>query len=80
MGFKLARLHFTLAHPKDQAGGHAHFECEYLTNCKREGWLTLILPSNVISRVDNLLAYLELTLVHSKGHGQGHARFNLEYL
>ena len=33
--FRLAYLHLTLAHSKDQGHGHTHFDCEYLTNDDR---------------------------------------------
>ena len=37
MAFRLAYLHLTLAHFKDQRQDHAHFDWEYLKNGDRSG-------------------------------------------
>ena len=75
MAFRLAYLHFTLAHSKSQGQDHPHIDCDYLANSKQ---LILLLPSNMKSHISFLLAYLDLTNACSKG--QGHAHFDCEYL
>ena len=35
VAFQVAYLHLTFAHSIGQGHGHAHFDCEYLTNYSR---------------------------------------------
>ena len=64
--FRLAYLHFIMAHSKGQ--GHAN--CDWIS-CKL-WWIgeTLLLPIHRKAPIEFRFLYLHLTLSHSKGQGQ----------
>ena len=76
MGFRLACVHLTLNHFKDEGQSHAHFFTanilEMVTDRK-----TLLLLLNIKPRTDFIFGIYTIPLTNSKG--QVHAHFDCKY-
>ena len=73
MAIGLACLHLTVALSKGQGQGHAHFECEYITNGKR---YSIAIDIKMKLHKGFRSAYADLILSHSRGQSQGHVHFD----
>ena len=74
MTSRLAYLHLILAYFEGQGQGHAHFDCQYISN--GDGYGKSYIANNIKLHMALTLAYLHLTLAHSKGR----AHIDCQYL